>query len=88
MLNKLKAFLSRTPVKEKHMEKFSKEYYDELLAEYKMVSATITHIGQTDAARFARSHGPDVVTAAVTNLKVRKCELEGMLEVLQNYLDK
>jgi hypothetical protein len=70
------------------MEKFSQDYYNELLAEYKMVSATIIHIGQTDAARFARTHGADVVTASVTNLKVRKCELEGMLEVLQAYLDK
>lgn len=69
------------------MKHFSQEYLESLVAEHKLVSATITHMTTQKYARFVQSHGVDTVSAAVAKLKTRKAELEGMMDVLSDYLN-
>ena len=69
------------------MQHFSQEYLEKLTAEHKLVSATITHITHNKYPIFVRQHSVDVVTSAVSNLKTRKVELEGMIDILSEYLN-
>lgn len=64
------------------MSYFSAEYREKLQQEHKLVSATITRLTVTDFPRYARSHGADIVTAAVSNLKAKKVELEAQIDLL------
>lgn len=73
--------------KEQHMNIFTREYCDTLIAEHKLVSATITHIQIVDFKKYASAHSADKVQAAVATLSVRKIELEGMIDVLNEYLN-
>lgn len=68
------------------MQHFSDEYLERLIAEHKFVSATINHISQKEYTRFARAHGVDSVAAATNNLRAKRIELEGMIDVLTEYL--
>jgi hypothetical protein len=72
---------------EKHMTIFTKEYCDALIAEHKLISATITHLQVVDFKKYASTHGYDKVKAAIANLSVRKIELEGQIDVLLDYLN-
>lgn len=77
----------RNKKEKKDMKHFSDEYREKLQNEHKLVSASITHLTTSGWPRFARAHGADVVTAAVSNLKVRKVELEAQIDVLTEFLD-
>lgn len=68
------------------MKYFSEEYKEKLQNEHKLVAAAITRLTTVDYPRQARSHGVDVVTAAVSNLKTRKLELEVQIDVLNEFL--
>ena len=80
--------LFRKPRKESHMQVFTKEYLDQLIAEHKLVSASIAHI-QTGGnyARFVRNHSQDAVAAGLGALMAKRVELEAKIDVLQDYLD-
>jgi hypothetical protein len=73
--------------KELHMDIFTKEYCDSLIAEHKLVSATITHLQIVDFKKYASTHGHDKVQAAIASLSVKKVELEGKIDVLLEYLN-
>ena len=67
------------------MQHYSEEYLDKLVAEHRLVSATIVHI-QADWNRIARNHTGTAASSAVSNLLAKKVELEGMIDVLREYL--
>jgi hypothetical protein len=66
------------------MQHFSHEYLDKLIAEHRLVSATILKL--TNTPMYARNHG-SIVGEAVADLRVKKIQLEGMIDVLQEYLN-
>lgn len=68
------------------MKQFSEEYRDKLINEHKLVSASITQITTHEWNRYARAHGAEVASAAVSNLKARKVELEAQIDVINEYL--
>jgi hypothetical protein len=70
-----------------HMQHFSQEYLDKLIAEHKLISATVSQIKTVSFNRYAAVHGHDTVSAAISNLKVRRVELEGQIDVLSDYLN-
>jgi hypothetical protein len=73
--------------KEELMEHFSEEYLARLVNEHKLVSTTITHLtSQGIYTQKARQHGIDAMTLCVSNLKAKKVELEGMIDVLTEFL--
>lgn len=76
----------RTPKKETHMKHFSPEYRDSLIAEHKLVSASIAHITDNHG-KIIRNHSAAAVGGAVNNLLSRKIELEVMIDVLTDYLN-
>jgi hypothetical protein len=80
-------FKTKKSKKETHMNIFTRDYCDTLLAEHKLVSATITHLQVVDFKKYASTHGADRVQAAAATLSVRKVELEGMIDVLLEYLN-
>ncbi len=69
------------------MEKFSKEYLNDLIAEHKLVSASINHIAQVQPAKFYRTHGADAVSLALQNLNSKRVQLEAMIDVLDEYIN-
>lgn len=73
--------------KETHMNLFSPEYMDQLVAEHKLVSVSIARLVDTDYARFAKTHGVMPVDNAVLELKSRKIQLEAMIDSLRDYLN-
>lgn len=91
-MRKLLQWWLRKPLpKEKHMNHFSQEFLDKLIAEHRLVSASILQLTSNHAdggyARYARAHGPDAVDQAKKNLYVRKVELEAQIDVLRDYLN-
>ena len=86
MKNILSRWFRRKPKKEEHMKHFSQEYLDKLIAEHKLVSATITQIQVNAFAAYSSRHGIDNVHASLGSLKAKKVELEGMIDVLTEYL--
>jgi len=72
--------------KEKHMNLFSQDYLDQLIAEHKLVSVAIGRITERDYPRFAKSHGVAAVDTAVLQLKSKKVQLEAMIDSLLEYI--
>ena len=70
------------------MQHFSTENLDKLDAEHRLVSATITQLQTVSYGQYASRHGSDAVIAAISNLKIKKIELEGQIDVLNDYLHK
>ena len=68
------------------MEYFSAEYLDRLRDEHKLVSATIAHIKEEVNAVVRRGHSGEAVNAALFNLSAKKIELEGKIDVLNEFL--
>ena len=68
------------------MQHFSREYLEKLVAEHKLISASIAHIS-TSGPRYCQRHENTTVSQAIQNLKVRKVELEGMIDVLSDFLE-
>lgn len=75
------------PKKEKHMDHFSQENLEKLVAEHRLVAASIAHMEKTEYPRFARTHGHDTVNGAISQLRIKKVQLEGMIDVLTAYLN-
>jgi len=72
----------------KHMELFSHDYKDKLVAEHRLVSAAIAHMSNPHVfTNFARTHGNDVCVESLTNLRVQKVQLEAKIDVLSEFLD-
>jgi len=69
------------------MQKFSKEYLDDLIAEHRLVSASINHITHVQPARFFKTHGSDAIALALQNLHAKKVQLEAMIDVLTEYIN-
>ena len=84
--NFLRHFRKRNRNKEKLMKHFSEEYLTQLINEHKLVSASITALTVTDFRKYVMNHNVDIVTAASSNLKARKVELEAMIDVLTDFL--
>lgn len=80
-------FFRKKSHKKEHMKQFSSEYLDKLIADHKLVSSTITQIQITGFGGYASRHGVDNVHAALGSLKAKKVELEGMIDVLTEYLN-
>ncbi len=68
------------------MEIFSKQYLSELVAEHKLVSASITRISEYDYPRFMKAHGVGPVDAALLELRSKKVQLEAKIDSLTEYL--
>lgn len=68
------------------MQYFSEEYREKLINEHKLISASISRLVEIEYAKYARAHGADIVTLAVSNLKARKVELEAHIDVLTDFL--
>jgi hypothetical protein len=66
------------------MQHFSHEYLEKLIAEHRLVSATAYQL--SSSPMYARNHGA-AVAGAIDNLKLKRIELEGMIDVLQDYLN-
>lgn len=90
MLKTFNRFLKKQKLIEipKHMEIFSHDYKDKLIAEHKLVSASIAHMSSPYVfANFARVHGNDVCVESLTNLRVQKVQLEAKIDVLSEFLN-
>lgn len=74
-------------IQEKHMQHFSEEYKDKLVAEHRLISAALLKIAGTDHPRLCQQHGQSSVLGAISNLKSRRVELEGMIDVLNEHLN-
>ena len=66
---------------------FTAEHREKLQAEHKFVSATITRLTVTNFKQYAQQHGPDIITAAASNLKARKVELEAQIDLIAEFLE-
>ena len=69
------------------MDYFSIEYRNKLINEHRLISTSVAHLSQ-HAAQKARVHGHDAVAAAINNQMAKKVELEGMIDVLTEFLEK
>lgn len=90
MLEAFNSFFKKPKLIEipKHMEIFSHDYKDKLIAEHKLVSASIAHITNAHVfSHFARVHGNDVCVESLTNLRVQKVQLEAKIDVLSEFLN-
>lgn len=74
------------PILEKHMQHFSEEYLNKLVAEHKMVSASLARLKGPEFNAYARSHTADQVNSAIYNFSVQRVELEAKIDVLRDYL--
>jgi hypothetical protein len=81
-----KSWFKKEPIKEKHMQHFSQEYVETLIAEHRMVSAAVALI-KNEYPKRTREHGALAVDAALGKMYARKVELEGYIDVLQEYLN-
>jgi citrate synthase len=75
----------RKPKKEKHMDYFSDEFRNKLIAEHKLIAASIARI-ETEQHIYAQRHHLSSIANAISNLKARKIELEAQIDVLEDYL--
>jgi hypothetical protein len=73
--------------KEKHMNHFSQEYLEKLIAEHKLVSASIARLRGEDFNRHSRNHGAAAVSMALSTMTSRKVELEAYIDTLADYLN-
>ena len=89
MIKKLLSLLKKQPPpKERHMQLFSREYLDALIAEHRLVSASIAHIqAPANYNRFVRTNSYDSVALAISTLTAKRVELEAKIDVLNDYLD-
>jgi len=83
----LKRFFKSNTHKEKHMNHFSQEFCDKLIAEHKLISASIANLQGPSYSRQIRVHSQTVVDSSLFNLRTKKVELEAMIDVLQDYLN-
>lgn len=87
MLQKIKNWFKK-PTKEKHMQHFSHEYLEKLIAEHRLVTASIMELSNPlGASKMSKKHNIKAVDAAFNNLQARKVELEVMIDVLSEYLN-
>jgi hypothetical protein len=73
--------------KEKHMQHFSHEYLEKLVAEHKLVSASIARLKGTDYSRQQRIHGGVAVDSALATMFSKRVELEAYIDTLTEYLN-
>jgi hypothetical protein len=73
--------------KEKHMNHFSQEYLEKLVAEHKLVSASLAQLKTVNYQRHSRVHGNAPVDLAIGNMAARKVELEAYIDSLSEYLN-
>jgi hypothetical protein len=58
----------------------------ELIAEHRFICATLAHLSSSFPT-YARQHGNDSTTFAISSLKAKKVELEAKIEVLRHFLN-
>lgn len=68
------------------MEHFSQENVEKLVAEHRLVCAAIALI-KNEYAKRCREHNIASVDTALANMASRKVELEGYIDVLNEYLN-
>jgi hypothetical protein len=70
------------------MKHFSIEYYEKLVNEHRFISAVINHMQNPGiASQKVRLHGQDYYAQALSNLKVKRVELESQIDVLGDFLN-
>lgn len=67
------------------MQHFSHDYRDKLVAEHRLISATMGQLQSKNI--YASNHGAAILAAAMDELRIKKVQLEGMIDVLNEYLD-
>lgn len=82
----LKKLLFKHQDRKALMQHFSDEYLQSLINEHKLVSASIKQLIENRYQLYARTHGADTVSAAASNLRTRKVELEAQIDVLNDFL--
>ena len=74
--------------KEKDMQHYSQENMDKLIAEHRLVAASIAHLRNSGQyAKQQRNHGGQSVDAAIASMSARKVELEAYIDVLHEFLN-
>jgi len=67
------------------MQYFSHEKLEQLVAEHKLLSATINHM--TDRfAHFSQQHSAQIANESLIKMRVRRAEIEAQIDVLGDYL--
>ena len=70
------------------MQHFSHEHLDKLIAEHRLVSATIARLSSPSTnAVYARNHGAAVIIVALDDLRKKKVQLEATIDALSEYLN-
>jgi hypothetical protein len=77
---------TRNKQKEKLMQHFSEEYRQSLINEHKLISVAIAQLVDTGYGKYARTHGVDAVQGAASKMRIRKVELEAMIDVLTDFI--
>lgn len=87
-MNFLRRLLARKiTIKDNYMQHFSQEYLDKLIAEHKLVSASIGRLQGVDYSRQTRSHGVMRVDNTLAAMATRKIELEAYIDTLNEHLN-
>ena len=71
------------------MKIFTQEYLDSLVAEHKLITATLNRMTQNaaNAAMYAARYGGSAFDTTRTNLIAKKLELEVKIDELMDYLN-
>lgn len=85
-MNILTKWFKNKNIKEKHMNHFSEEYLEKLVAEHKLKSAALARLKGPEYNNISRVHGVSSVNNAVVNLSASRVELEAQIDVLTEFL--
>lgn len=77
------------PKKVSHMNIFTQEYLDSLVAEHKLLTASLNRMTQNAAntSMYAGRYGATTFDAARTSMIARKLELEVKIDELMDFLN-
>lgn len=83
-MNIFKIFKQK-PIQEKHMDMFSQEYLDKLIAEHKLVNASVMQI-QQNYLYYKRFCTVTIIEMELNDLLKKKFSLEVQIDVLNEFL--
>ena len=85
MFSRLKAYLFPPPEKEPHlMQHFSREYFQSLHDEYRLIVAAINELQN---GKYTREHSLNHVGMALDELRKQRVMLEAKINVLHEFLN-
>lgn len=70
------------------MQYFSEEYKDKLVNEHKLLTGSINFMQHPgNYAKYVRTHGVDLASAALNDMRIKKVQLEAKIDTLIEFLD-